>query len=66
MAARLSEGLHDAAGASGRFAAEVRVFNYPEHASTARELDEAVRYFNLEHSQVKARGERAVIGISVE
>lgn len=43
VAGRLSERLRDAAGASGRFESRVRVFNYPEHAATARELDQAVR-----------------------
>lgn len=42
MAERLAEGLRDAAGVSGRFTFEIRVFNYPEHATTARELEEAV------------------------
>ena len=40
---RLDEGLRDAAGATTRFLFEVRVINYPEHASTAREMEEAAR-----------------------
>ncbi len=40
---RLADGLHDAAGASGRFSFNIRVLNYPEHAATAREIEEAVK-----------------------
>lgn len=40
---RLAEGLHDASGASTRFLFEVHVINYPEHAGTAREMEEAAR-----------------------
>ena len=40
---RLTEGLHNASGASARFLFDVRVINYPEHASTAREMEEAAR-----------------------
>jgi hypothetical protein len=37
------EGLHDASGASTRFLFDVHVINYPEHAGTAREMEEAAR-----------------------
>jgi len=40
---RIEEGLLDASGASVRFLFDVRVINYPEHASTAREMEEAAR-----------------------
>jgi len=40
VADRLQEGLTDAAGASNRFTAEIRMLNYPEHAATARELEQ--------------------------
>jgi len=40
---RLTEGLQDASGSSTRFLFEVRLIGYPEHASTAREMEEAVR-----------------------
>jgi GGDEF domain-containing protein len=51
VSARLTDGLQDAAGASLRFSSEVRVFNYPEHAATAREMEQAVQpYFLLSHS----------------
>ena len=40
---RLTEGLNEASGASTRFLFEVHVINYPEHASTAREMEEAAR-----------------------
>ena len=42
VSARLSEGLADAAGASHRFQFELKVVNYPEHASSATELQQAV------------------------
>ena len=45
VAGRLTEGLHDASGVSSRFSFELRVFNYPEHAKSAREIREAVRPF---------------------
>ncbi len=57
---RLSDGIHDAAGASGRFSSEIRVFNYPEHAATARELAEAVRGFVTGSSQTKPEEELVV------
>jgi GGDEF domain-containing protein len=40
---RLAEGFHDASGASARFLSDVHLINYPEHASTAREMEEAAR-----------------------
>jgi GGDEF domain-containing protein len=40
---RLTEGLQDASAASTRFLFEVHLINYPEHASTAREIEEAAR-----------------------
>jgi GGDEF domain-containing protein len=40
---RLTEGLQDASRASTRFLFDVRLINYPEHASTAREMEEAAR-----------------------
>ncbi len=45
VAGRLKDGLQDASGASSRFSFQVEVFNYPEHAKAARELEEAVRPF---------------------
>jgi GGDEF domain-containing protein len=54
MADRLSDGLGDASGASSRFTFEVRVFNYPEHVATARQLEDAARTFFTQ------RGERVV------
>jgi GGDEF domain-containing protein len=38
-AARLSESLADASGASDRFTASVQVINYPDHAHSAAELE---------------------------
>jgi GGDEF domain-containing protein len=40
--ARVNEGLADAAGASRRFEFELKVVNYPDHASSAHELEQAV------------------------
>ena len=43
VAARLTESLNDVSGAIDRFAHEVKIFNYPQHAATASELESAVR-----------------------
>jgi GGDEF domain-containing protein len=43
ISTRLTEGLHDASGASTRFLFDVNLINYPEHASSAREMVEAAR-----------------------
>jgi len=40
--ARVNEGLSDAAGAANRFSFKTKVINYPEHASSATELEQAV------------------------
>jgi GGDEF domain-containing protein len=40
---RLTGGLQDASGASTRFSFDIRIVNYPEHAATAREIQDAVR-----------------------
>jgi len=45
VSSRLTEGLQDASGASSRFSFRIQVFNYPEHAKSARQLEEAVRPF---------------------
>jgi len=42
VAARLGEGLADAAGVSHRFTCSMNVVNYPEDASTAHGIEEAV------------------------
>ena len=42
VCARVREGLSDAAGASHRFQFELRVVNYPAHATSAHELLQAV------------------------
>jgi GGDEF domain-containing protein len=42
VCARLTEGLDDAAGASHRFHFELKVVNYPAHATSATELQQAV------------------------
>jgi GGDEF domain-containing protein len=43
VAARLTDGLNDVSGASDRFKHDVKIFNYPQHAATASELESAVR-----------------------
>ncbi|MGB0037214.1 MAG: hypothetical protein WBP79_17240 [Candidatus Acidiferrales bacterium] len=43
IAGRIEEGLLDASGAANRFSAVVKVFNFPEHAATAHELEMSVR-----------------------
>ena len=42
VSARIAEGLTDVAGAMERFTFKIDVFNYPEHASTANELESLV------------------------
>ena len=42
-ASRFAEGLSDVAGATVRFTQDVKIFNYPQHAATAHELEKAVR-----------------------
>jgi GGDEF domain-containing protein len=42
ICARVSEGLTDAAGAANRFTFKIDAFNYPEQASSARDLELAV------------------------
>ena len=43
VAGRLGESLNDVSGAVDRFAHDVKIFNYPQHAATASELEKAVR-----------------------
>lgn len=43
FAARIEEGLQDAAGIGGRFSALISVLNYPLQSSTARELLQGVQ-----------------------
>jgi GGDEF domain-containing protein len=43
VADRIAEGLHDAGGASNRYRSTIRVFNYPEHTSSEREMEGMVR-----------------------
>jgi GGDEF domain-containing protein len=45
VSTRLADGLQAASGGRTRFSFQVQVFNYPEHAKSARELEEAVRPF---------------------
>jgi GGDEF domain-containing protein len=57
---RLAEGLHDASGASTRFLFDVHLINYPEHVSTAREMEEAARSL-LPTERLKAQEVEAVL-----
>jgi hypothetical protein len=43
ISARVAEGLSDAAGVSNRFSWKIDIVNYPKHASSAHELQQAVR-----------------------
>jgi GGDEF domain-containing protein len=43
VAERLTEGLADASGASDRFKSDVRVITYPEHVSSAPEMEQMAR-----------------------
>jgi hypothetical protein len=45
ISTRLTEGLHDASGASTRFLFDVHLINFPEHASTAWEMEEEAHSF---------------------
>jgi GGDEF domain-containing protein len=55
VADRLREGLIDAAGVSSRFTAEIQAVNYPEHTSTAREMEQiAARYFSKDKTVASA------------
>jgi GGDEF domain-containing protein len=57
VCARLSEGLADAAGASHRFHCELKVVNYPDHASSATELQQAVSALALVDEPVAGMAE---------
>lgn len=58
IAGRLDEGLRDASGVTSRFSFQIQVFNYPEHAKSARELEEAVRPFAPKHSMDSSESQR--------
>jgi len=55
--ARINEGLADAAGASRRFEFELKVVNYPAHASSAHELEQAVSNLALANTAVPGMAE---------
>jgi len=57
VCARLTEGLADAAGASHRFRFELKVVNYPAHASSATELQQAVSALALVDESVPGMAE---------
>jgi GGDEF domain-containing protein len=43
VSARITESLQDVSGSLDRFTNDVKIFNYPQHAATASELEQAVR-----------------------
>jgi len=47
VAVRVADGLSDAMGSSQRYSFDIRVTSYPEHAKTAREMEELM---NLPHA----------------
>jgi len=53
VAGRLEDGLHDASGASNRFSIRTQVISYPDHAATAREMEEVVLPYASDDSAVK-------------
>ena len=57
VCARLNEGLADAAGASHRFQFDLKVVNYPAHASSAHELLQAVSTLALVDDSVQGMAE---------
>ncbi len=57
VVARINEGLADAAGASRRFEFELKVVNYPAHASSAHELEQAVSNLALANTAVPGMAE---------
>jgi GGDEF domain-containing protein len=57
VSARLNEGLADAAGASHRFQFVLKVINYPAHASSAHELQQAVSALALVDEAVPGMAE---------
>jgi GGDEF domain-containing protein len=57
VCARLNEGLADAAGASHRFQFDLKVVNYPAHASSAHELQQAVSTLALADDSVQGMAE---------
>jgi GGDEF domain-containing protein len=60
LAARLSDGLNDAAGAVNRFTSDIKLFNYPQNAATARELETAVLSLLPEDASAVPAGEDSV------
>jgi GGDEF domain-containing protein len=57
VCARLKEGLADAAGANQRFQFELQVVNYPTHASSATELQQAVSALASSDNAVRGMAE---------
>jgi GGDEF domain-containing protein len=42
---RMADGMRDASGASERFTLNVKALNYPDHAATAKEMEQAAEVF---------------------
>jgi len=63
VAARLSDGLSDAAGAAKRFTSEVKVINYPDNVGSAYELEEAVAALLPEESTAAPRADHVEVSV---
>jgi len=63
VAARISDGLNDAAGAAKRFTFEVKVLNYPQNVSSAYELEEAVGLLLPEESSGASSAEHSPVSV---
>jgi GGDEF domain-containing protein len=60
VCARLNEALGDAAGAVRRFDFDLKVVNYPQHATSATELEQAVSEFASADEPVRGLAEQAL------
>jgi GGDEF domain-containing protein len=54
IAERLAEGLADASGASNRFSVDIQVVNYPEHTTTASEMERVAATFQAQTASAPA------------
>jgi GGDEF domain-containing protein len=63
---RLIEGLHDAAGASNRFTFSVSMVNFPEHVTTAREMEESIQRLLLHSASEESPLEVVVPALGIQ
>jgi GGDEF domain-containing protein len=66
VAGRLEDGLHDAAGASNRFSVRLQVVNYPEHAATAREMEEVILAYAPDSATAKLHPEAVIVAANAQ